>query len=90
MKAQANPNTISDVMRVFSSLTRVFFYSMSSKSSISTSFTLYINQELSPLKHKLVVVTSLGEQIISTFVFRGCEVLIKVVNKFDSIRDVRF
>ena len=40
---------------------------------------MYTNRELSPLKHKLVVVTSLGEQIIRTSIFKGCEVLIEGV-----------
>ena len=40
---------------------------------------MHANHELSPLKHKLVVVTFFEEQIIRTFVFKGCEVLIKKV-----------
>ena len=43
---------------------RVLFYSGSRNSFISTSFTLHVDRELSPLKHKLVVVTPLGELII--------------------------
>ena len=64
---------------VFGAPTRVFFYSGSSKSFVITSFLLHVDRELSPLKHKLVVVTFLGEQIIRTFVLRGCEVLIEGV-----------
>ena len=40
-------------------------------------FALYANRELTPLKSKLVVTTPLGERIIRTSVFRGCEVVIE-------------
>ena len=66
-------------MTIFGSSARVLFYSGSSKSFISISFALHVDRELSQLKHKLVVVTLIGEQIIRTFVFIGCEVLIKGV-----------
>ena len=66
-------------MTVFGSLARVLFYSGSSKSFVNTLFALHADRELSPLKHKLVVMTSLEEQIIRTYVFRGCEVLIERV-----------
>ena len=78
-EAQANLNTISGIMTVFGSLARVLFYSGSSKSFVNTLFALHADRELSPLKHKLVVMTSLEEQIIRTYVFRGCEVLIEGV-----------
>ena len=57
----------------------LIFYSRSSKSFVSISFALHANQELSQLKHKLVVVIPLGEQIIRTFMLRGCEVFIEGV-----------
>ena len=40
---------------------------------------MHVGRELSPLKHKLVVTTLLGEQIIRTFIFKGCEILIEGV-----------
>ena len=55
---------------------RVLFDSGSSRSFVSSSFTLYANQELAPLKNKLVVITPLGEQILRTLVFKGYEVLV--------------
>ena len=48
-----------------------------SKSFISTSFALHANRELTPLKNKLVVTTPLGERILKTSVFKGCEVIIE-------------
>ena len=55
------------------------FYSRSSKSFVNPSFALHVDRELSSLKHKLVVMTPLGKQIIRTFVFKGCEILIEGV-----------
>ena len=66
-------------MIVFGSLVSVLFDSGSSKSFFSTSFALHVDQELSSLKHKLVVVTLLEEQIICTSIFRGYEVMIEEV-----------
>ena len=66
-------------MIVFGSPAFVLFYSRSSKSFVSTSFALHVDRELSPIKHKLVVVTLMREQIIRTFIFKGCEVLIEGV-----------
>ena len=64
-------------MVVFSSPTRVFyFYFESSKSFVSTSFALHTDRELSLLKHKLVVMTPLEEQILRNSIFKGCEILI--------------
>ena len=56
-----------------------FFYSGSSRSFVSSSFALHADRELSPLKNKLVVTTPLGEQILRTWIFNGCEILVKVV-----------
>ena len=60
-EAQANPDTMIGTMIVFGTLAQVFFYSRSSKSFVNTSFTLHVNQELSLLKHKLMVTTPLRE-----------------------------
>ena len=60
-EAQANSDTVTGILVVFGSPTRVLFYSGSSKSFVSTSFTLHADRELSPLKHKLVVTIPLGE-----------------------------
>ena len=38
---------------------------------------MYVNRELTSLKSKLVVTTPLGERIVRTFVFKGCEVVIE-------------
>ena len=62
-EGQANPDIVAGTMIVF----------------VNLSFALYVDQKLAPLKHKLVVMTHLGEQIIHTFIFKGCEILIKDV-----------
>ena len=56
-----------------------FFYFGSSRSFVSSSFTLHADRDLSPLKNKLVVTTPLGEQILRTVVFKGCEILVEGV-----------
>ena len=61
---QANLNTMTGIMVVFGSPARVLFNSESSRSFVSTSFALHADRELSLLKNKLVVTTSLGEQIL--------------------------
>ena len=58
-EAQANPDIISGIMTIFGSPTQVPFYFGSSRSFVNISFALHVNQELSALKHKLVVVTPL-------------------------------
>ena len=40
---------------------------------------MHADQELSLLKHTLVVTTPLEEQILCNLVFKGCEILIKGV-----------
>ena len=50
-----------------------------SRSFVSSSFALHADRDLSPLKNKLVVTTQLGEQILHTSIFKGCEILIKGV-----------
>ena len=62
-EGQANPDIVAGTMIVF----------------VNSSFALYVDQKLASLKHKLVVMTHLGEQIIHTFIFKGCEILIKDV-----------
>ena len=78
-KAQGNLDAISGIMTVFGSPARVFFYFGSSKSFVRTLFSLHADRELSPLKHKLVVMTSLEEQIIYTSMFRGFKILVEGV-----------
>ena len=78
-EAQANPNTISSIMTVFGSPTRVPFDSRSSKSFVSTSFTLHVDRELSPLKHKLIIIIPLGEQIICNSMLKSFEILVEGV-----------
>ena len=58
-EAQANPNTMTSIMIVFDTPTRVLFDSGSNRSFVSTSFVLHVDQELSSLKYKLVVTTPL-------------------------------
>ena len=70
-EAQANLNAVTGTIIVFGAPTRVLFDSRSSRSFISTSFTLHTDQELSPLKHKLVVTTPLGKKILRNSVFKG-------------------
>ena len=76
-EAQANLDTISGTMIVFGTSAQVLFDSGSSRLFVSSSFALHVDHELSSLKHKLVVTTLLGEQIIRTFIFKGCEILIE-------------
>ena len=46
---------------------------------MSSSFALHADRELSSLKSKLVVTTPLGEQILHTSVFKGCEIVVESV-----------
>ena len=64
-------------MFIFGTPARVLFYSGSSRSFMSSSFALHANRDLSSLKSKLVVTTPLGEQILQTSVFKGCEILVE-------------
>ena len=41
--------------------------------------TLNVDRKLASLKNQLVVTTPLGEQILRTLIFKGCEVLVKGV-----------
>ena len=66
-------------MTISGSFARVLFDSGSSRSFVSSSFALHVDRELSSLKHKLVVTTHLGEQIIRTPVFKDFEVMIEGV-----------
>ena len=76
-EAQTNPDSVTGIISVFGEPTRVLFDSGASRSFISNSFALHANRELTPLKSKLIVTTPLGERIVRTFVFRGCEVMIE-------------
>ena len=76
-EVQANPNLMTGIISVFGEPARVLFDFGTSRSFISTSFALYTTRELTPLKNKLVVTTPLGEGILKTSVFKGCEVVIK-------------
>ena len=55
------------------------FDSEASTSFISTLFSLHANRELTPLKNKLIVTTPLGERILRTSMFEGCEVSVECV-----------
>ena len=63
-EVQANSNIVTSTMLVFGTSARVLFDSGSSRSFVSSSFALHVNRELSLLKHKLVITTFLGEQIL--------------------------
>ena len=76
-EAQVNPDSVTSIISVFGEPARVLFDYGASRSFISTSFALHANQELTPLKNKLIVTTPLGERIVRTSVFRGCEVVIE-------------
>ena len=76
-EAQADPNSVTSIISIFGELERVLFDSRASKSFISTSFALHTNRELTLLKSKLIVTTALGERIVRTSVFKGCEVVVE-------------
>ena len=68
---------MTSIIFVFGEPTWVLFDSGASKSFISTSFALHANQELTPLKSKLIVIRPLGERIVRTSMFKGCEVVVE-------------
>ena len=76
-EAQANLDTVTDIMIVFDTPTRILFDTGSSRSFISTTFALHANRELVSLKNKLIVNTPLGEQILHTSIFKGCEIVVR-------------
>ena len=76
-EAQANPNSMTSINSIFGEPARVLFDFRVSRSFISTSFALHANRELTPFKNKLVVTTPLGERIVRTSVFKGCEVVVE-------------
>ena len=49
-EAHANPDSVTGIIFVFGRPARVLFDSRASRSFISTSFALYANRELTPLK----------------------------------------
>ena len=79
VEVQANLDTMTSIITIFGTPAGVLFDSGSSRSFVRTSFALHTNRELSPLKHKLVVMTPLEEQILHNFVLKGCEILIEGV-----------
>ena len=66
-------------MSVFFTPTHVLFDSGSSRSFVSSSFALHADRELFSLKNKLVVIIPLGEQILRTSMFKGCEIRVECV-----------
>ena len=78
-EAQANLDTMTGTIFVFGIPAIVLFDSRSSRSLLTTTFALDADQKLASLKNKLVVSTLLGEQILRTSVFKGCEVLVEGV-----------
>ena len=73
-EAQANPDSVIGIITIFGEPARVLFDSGASRSFISSSFALHADRKLTPLKSGLVVTTPLGERILRTVVFKGCEV----------------
>ena len=78
-EAQANPDSVTGIIIVFGKPARVLFNYRASRSFISTSFALHADRKLTPLKSRLVVTTPLGERILRTSVFKGCEILVEGV-----------
>ena len=78
-EAQANPDIVVGTMFGFGIPTQVLFDSRSSRSFVSTVFALHADRKLAPLKNMLVVTTPLGEQILYTSVFKGCEILVECI-----------
>ena len=66
-------------MFIFGTLAQVLFDTGSSRSFVNIAFALHTVLELAPLKNKLIVTTRLGEQILLTSVFKGCEILVEGV-----------
>ena len=64
------------IMVVVIILVQVLSIFRSSRSFVSSTFALYIDRELSQLKHKLVVTTLSGEQILRNSVLKVCKDLI--------------
>ena len=76
-EAQTNPDTMIGTMFVFGTPTQVLFDSRFNRSFVNFIFALHVDQELAPLKNKLVATTPLGEQILHNTIFKGCEVLVE-------------
>ena len=70
-------NSVTGIISFFGEPARVLFDFGTSRSFISTSFALHANRELTLLKSKLIVTTSMGERILKASVFKGCEVVIE-------------
>ena len=74
-EAQANSDTVTGIMIIFNTPTRVLFDTGSNRSFVNTTFALHANKELVPLKNKLIVNIPLGEQILRTSIFKGFKIL---------------
>ena len=75
-ETQANPYIVTCIMCVFGTLARVLFDFWSSRSFVSYSFALHVDQEFAPLRNKLVVMRPLREQILHNTILKGCEILV--------------
>ena len=78
-ETQANLDLVIGIITVFGEPTQVLFDSGSSRLFIISSFVLHVDRDLTSLKSKLVVTTPLGERILRTLVFKGCEILVEGV-----------
>ena len=78
-EGQDNLDIVTSTMFVFGTPARVLFDFGSSRSFLNTVSTLHADRELALLKNKLVVTTPLGEQILHTSVFKGCEIMVEDV-----------
>ena len=74
--AQDNQDIVTCTMFVFGTPAQVLFNFGSSRSFVSTTFAFHADRELTPLKNKLVVTTSLVEQILRNSIFKWCEILV--------------
>ena len=75
-EAQANLDTVIDIMIIFGTPARVLFDTGSSQSFVSITFALHANRELVLLKNKLIVNTPLGERILHTSVFKRYKIIV--------------
>ena len=78
-EAQTNSDSVTGIIIVFGKPARVLFYSGSCRSFVNSLFALHADREQTPLKSKLVVTTPLGERMLRTSIFQGCETLVEGV-----------
>ena len=76
-ETQANLDIVIGTMFIFGTPVKVLFDSRSSRSFVNTVFALHTDRKLVPIKNKLMVTTTLGEQIFRTSVFKGFEILVE-------------